>query len=47
VSRPIDALLDFLRTEEARGVTHIHLDDEAKVLLRDLHRRARAGTGAR
>jgi DNA polymerase len=46
VSRPIDALLDFLRTEEARGVTHIHLDDEAKQLLRDLHRRSRAGMGA-
>ena len=46
VSRPIDALLDFLRTEEARGVTHIHLDDEAKELLRDLHRRARGGKGA-
>jgi uracil-DNA glycosylase len=43
VSRPIDALLDFLRTEEARGVTHVHLDDEAKELLRDLHRRARGG----
>lgn len=41
VSRPIDALLDFLRTEEARGVTHVHLDEEAKQLLRDLHRRAR------
>ena len=43
VSRPIDALLDFLRTEEARGVTHVHLDEEAKELLRDLHRRARGG----
>ena len=45
MSRPIDALLDFLRTEEARGVTHVHLDEEAKQLLRDLHRRAR-GTKA-
>ena len=27
-------------------MTHIHLDDEAKELLRDLHRRARAGKGA-
>lgn len=43
VSRPIDALLDFLRTEEARGVTHVHLDEEAKELLRDLHRRAKGG----
>ncbi|MCW1887657.1 uracil-DNA glycosylase [Luteolibacter flavescens] len=42
MSRPVDALLDFLRGEEARGVTHIHLDDDAKALLRELHRRARA-----
>jgi uracil-DNA glycosylase family 4 len=42
VSRPVDALLDFLRSEETRGVTHIHLDDQAKELLRELHRRARA-----
>lgn len=41
VSRPVDALLDFLRSEEARGVTHVHLDDQAKELLRELHRRAR------
>jgi DNA polymerase len=43
VSRPIDTLLDFLRAEEARGVTHVHLDEEAKVLLRELHRRSRGG----
>lgn len=42
VSRPVDALIDFLRSEEARGVTHVHLDDQAKELLRELHRRARA-----
>jgi DNA polymerase len=42
VSRPVDALLDFLRIEEARGVTHVHLDDQAKEVLRELHRRARA-----
>lgn len=41
MSRPIDALLEFLRAEEARGVTHVHLDDEAKELLRELHRRSR------
>ena len=41
MSRPVDALLDFLRSEEARGVTHVHLDDQAKELLRELHRRAR------
>lgn len=41
MSRPIDALLEFLRAEEARGVTHVHLDDAAKELLRELHRRSR------
>lgn len=43
MSRPIDALLEFLRAEEARGVTHVHLDDAAKELLRELHRRSRGG----
>ena len=38
----MDALIDFLRGEEARGVKTIHLDDEAKELLRELHRRGRA-----
>ena len=46
VSRPVDALIDFLRSEEARGVTHVHLDDQAKELLRELHRRARAPKAA-
>jgi len=36
VTRPVDALLDFLRAEEARGVTHVHLDPEARSVLRDL-----------
>jgi DNA polymerase len=42
VSRPVDVLLDFLRAEEARGVKHVHLDDAAKAVLRELHRRSRA-----
>jgi DNA polymerase len=41
VNRPVDTLLDFLRAEEARGVTHVHLDDAAKEVLRELHRRSR------
>lgn len=45
MNRPIDVLLDFLRTEEARGVTHVHLDEEAKELLRELRRRSRGTTG--
>lgn len=43
MSRPVDALLEFLRAEEARGVTHVHLDDEAKELLRELHRKSKGG----
>lgn len=41
MSRPVDDLIEFLRAEEVRGVTHVHLDDEAKEILRELHRRAR------
>ncbi|WP_367870923.1 uracil-DNA glycosylase [Luteolibacter sp. Populi] len=36
-----DALIEFLRGEETRGVKTVHLDEEAKVLLRELHRRAK------
>lgn len=36
-------MLEFLRAEEGRGVTHVHLDEEAKQLLRDLNRRSRGG----
>lgn len=43
VSRPVDAVIDFLEAEKARGVTHVTLDDEAKDALRELYRRARAG----
>jgi DNA polymerase len=39
----VDALIEFLRAEEARGVATVHLDDEAKALLRELHRRGKAG----
>lgn len=42
MTRSADALLDFLRAEAARGVVHVHLDDEAKEVLRELHRRSRA-----
>lgn len=45
MSHPVDALLDFLRAEEARGVTHVHLDDGAKEVLRELHRKSK-GTPA-
>ena len=41
MSRPVDTLLDYLRAEEARGTESVFLDEEAKVLLRELHRKAR------
>ncbi len=44
MSRPVDAVIDFLEAEKARGVTHVALDDEAKEVLRELYRRGRAGT---
>jgi DNA polymerase len=45
VSRPIDAVIDFLEAEKARGVTHILLDEEAREGLRSLLRRARPAGG--
>lgn len=42
MSRPVDVLLDHLRAEQARGVAHVHLDEEAREVLRELHRRTRA-----
>ena len=47
VTRPVDAVIEFLETEQARGVTHIFLDDEARDGLRDLYRRAQSGGTAR
>lgn len=43
MSAAVDLLLKHLRSEEARGVKHVYLDEEAKEVLRDLHRRARNG----
>lgn len=43
MSRPVDLLLDFLHAEQARGVTHAHLDEGARDGLRELFERARAG----
>ncbi|BCX47129.1 hypothetical protein HAHE_10370 [Haloferula helveola] len=43
MSRPVDLLLEHLRAEEARGVEHVYLDEEAKEVLRELHRQARSG----
>jgi uracil-DNA glycosylase len=41
VSRPVDALIDFLKTEEARGHSHVYLDEGAREGLRDLFKRSR------
>lgn len=41
MSRPVDAVIDFLEAEKARGVTHILLDEEAREGLRSLLRRGR------
>jgi uracil-DNA glycosylase len=40
VTRPVDAVIDFLEAEKARGVTHVFLDESARDGLRDLYRRA-------
>lgn len=41
MTRPVDALIECLRAEEARGRTHVYLDDPAKDILRDLFLKAR------
>ncbi|MGJ8645178.1 MAG: uracil-DNA glycosylase [Luteolibacter sp.] len=41
MSRPVDALIDFLKTEEARGRSHVYLDEGAREGLRDLFKRSR------
>lgn len=46
MSRPVDALIDFLRSEEARGITHVHLDEESRQVLRDLNARSKRPAGA-
>lgn len=46
VSRPVDALIEFLRAEEARGVTHVHLDEGARQVLRELNARSKRPAAA-
>jgi DNA polymerase len=41
VSRPVDAVIDFLQSEQARGKSHVFLDDEARDGLRELFIKAR------
>jgi DNA polymerase len=47
VTRPVDAVIDFLEAEQARGRTHVFLDDSARDSLRNLYRRAQAGGQSR
>lgn len=46
MSRPVDVLLEFLEAEQARGVTHVHLDDGARAALRGVFNSARAKKAA-
>ncbi len=39
--RPVDVLLEFLEAEQARGVSHVHLDQGARDGLRQLQNQAR------
>jgi DNA polymerase len=41
VTRPVDSLIDFLQAEQARGRSHIFLDDRARDGLRELYIRMR------
>ena len=41
--RPVDVLLEFLAAEQARGVTHVHLDEGAREGLRGLFSLAKTG----
>jgi len=47
VSRPVDAVIDYLESLRSRGGTHILLDDEARDGLRELYERARGGARQR
>lgn len=43
MTRPVDAVIEFLEAEQARGRTHVFLDDSTRDSLRSLYRRAQAG----
>lgn len=43
MNRPVDLLLEFLEAEQARGVSHVHLDEGARDGLRQLFERSRPG----
>lgn len=37
--RPVDIVIDYLRAQEARGITHVDLDDRARAILNSLSKR--------
>lgn len=41
MTRPVDALIEFLQSEQERGKSHVFLDDEARDGLRELFIRAK------
>ncbi len=43
MSRPVDLLIEFLNAEQSRGISHIHLDEDAREGLRSLFERAKSG----
>ena len=44
--RPVDVLLEFLAAEQTNGVTHVHLDDGAREVLRGLFNLSKSGKPA-
>jgi uracil-DNA glycosylase family 4 len=46
VTRPVDAVIEFLKAEKARGRTHVYLDQGAREGLRELFIRARKPVAA-
>lgn len=46
MSRPVDALIEFLQAEQARGVTHVLLDQGARDGLNELFIRTQGSTRA-
>lgn len=46
MQRPVDVVIGFLEAEQARGITHLFLDEDARDVLRDLYLRASRGGAA-
>jgi uracil-DNA glycosylase family 4 len=46
MTRPVDALIEFLQAEQARGRSHVYLEENAREGLRELFRRARTPVAA-